>query len=93
MEHLTRYLFGEFSEDERAALEERYISDPRLFDEVVRAESDLLDDYVRGTLTPEIRERVERVYLTHPQRRERLKFAEALLTKLERTEGLAASAE
>lgn len=84
--YLTRYLIGELSEDERTALEEQYVADPSIFDEIAKAESDLVDDYVRGKLAPEVRERFQRVYLAHPQRRERVKFAEALLTRLDRTE-------
>ena len=84
--YLTRYLLGELSEDERTALEEQYIADPNIFGEVARAESDLVDDYVRGKLAPEAHERFERVYLARPQRRERVKFAEALLTRLDRAE-------
>jgi hypothetical protein len=84
--HMTRYLLGELSEDEQAALEEQYVGDPRIFDEVARAESDLVDDYVRGKLAPEARARFERVYLAHPQRRKRLKFAEALVTRLDQME-------
>ena len=84
--YLTRYLLGELSEDERTALEEQYIADPNIFGEVARAESDLVDDYVRGKLAPEARERFERVYLARPQRLERVKFAEALLARLDRAE-------
>jgi hypothetical protein len=84
--YMTRYLLGELSEDEQAALEERYAADPRIFDEVVKAESDLVDDYVRRKLAPAARERFERFYLAHPQRRERVKFAEALVTRLDRME-------
>ena len=84
--YLTRYLLGELSDDERTAFEEHYVADPSIFDEVAKAESDLVDDYVRGNLAREVRERFERVYLAHPQRRQRVKFAEALQTRLDRTE-------
>lgn len=84
--YAIRYLLGELSEDEQAELEERYVDDPRIFDEIARAESDLVDDYVRGKLAPEARERFERVYLAHSRRRDRLKFVEALLTRLDRAE-------
>lgn len=83
---ITRYLLGELSDDERAAFEEKYVADPRLFDEVVQAENDLIDDYVRGTLAPDLRDRFERAYLADPARRERVKFAEALAATLDRTE-------
>jgi hypothetical protein len=80
--HLARYLLGGLSEEEKTALEEQYVADPRLFDEIARVESDLMDDYVRGRLSPDTRERFERVVLADPRRRERLKFAEALLASV-----------
>ena len=88
---MTRYLLGELPEDEQAALEERYFGDPGVFDEVTKAESDLVDDYVRGKLPADVRQRFERVFLVHPQRRERVKFAEALAAKLDRPETTAAA--
>lgn len=84
---LTRYLLGELSEAEQAALEERYFADPRLFDEVTDAENALVDDYARDRLAPETRRRFEQHYLAHPQRRERAKFAEALATRLDQAAG------
>ncbi len=80
---MTRYLLGELSEAEQTALEEEYFGDPRVFDEVATAESALVDDYVRGRLSPEARQRFEQFYLAHPPRRERMKFAEALATRLD----------
>ena len=81
--HLMRYLLGELSEDEQTALEEQYVADPRIFDTVAKVENDLVDDYVRGKLPPESRERFERMYLAHPHRRERVRFAEALLARVD----------
>lgn len=81
--HLTRYLLGELSEDEQAALEEQYVADPRIFDAVAMVENDLVDDYVRGKLPPESRERFERLYFAHPQRRDRVRFAAALLARVD----------
>ena len=92
LRYMTRYLLGELSEEEQAALEEQYVAEPRIFDEIVRAESDLVDDYVRGKLPRDARERFERVYLAHPQRRERVKFAQALVTRLDRPEDFEAAA-
>ena len=80
--HLTRYLLGGLSEEEQTALEEQYVADPRLFDEIALAESDLVDDYVRGRLPNDTRERFERVYLSDSRRRERVTFAEALLASV-----------
>jgi hypothetical protein len=87
---MTRYLLGTLSEDERAALERRYFEDPRLFEELVRVEAALVDDYVAGRLADPERQRFETFYLAHPQRRERAAFAAALASRLDRTDASAA---
>jgi hypothetical protein len=80
---MVRYLLGELSDSEQAALEERYFTHPRVFDELVKAENELVDDYACGRLSPQLRERFEQYYLAHPKRRERTKFAQALATRLD----------
>jgi hypothetical protein len=72
------YLLGAMPERERDEFEHEYFSNPSVFERVARAESELLDAYARGRLSPEDRERVERVYRSDPRRRERLYFAKAL---------------
>ncbi len=83
---MTRYLLGELSPQEQAALEENYFSDVRIFESVLKAETKLVDRYVRGRLSAAEREKFERSYLTHPQRLERVKFAEAFVTRIDQTE-------
>src|SRR5258708_12980407 len=83
--NLRRYLLGELSESERATLEEKYFADPRVFEQVLRSESELVDGYVRGKLSPRVRARFEQIYLTNPRRRDRGKFAAALVSKLYQT--------
>ena len=80
---MTRYLLGELSESEQSALEERYFTDPQIFNEVLETESELVDGYVRGQLANEVRERFEQSYMAHPARSERVKFAAALTTRLD----------
>jgi anti-sigma factor RsiW len=72
------YLLGALPERERDEFEHEYFSNPSAFERVARTESELLDAYARGRLPPDDRERVERVYLSDPRRRERLRFAKAL---------------
>ena len=83
---MTRYLLGELSDSERAALEEKYFTDPKVFDDMVKAENELSDNYARGLLNPESREKFEQYYLAHPKRRERAEFAQTLVTKLDQFE-------
>jgi hypothetical protein len=83
---MKRYLLGELSEAEQAALEERYFTDPQVFDEMTEVESDLIDEYVRGRLPARARERFEQFYMAHAKRRERVKFTQALATSIDRVE-------
>lgn len=92
-EQRTRYLLGDLSESEQTTLEEEYFTDPQAFARMVKAENELVDDYARGRLSPQLRERFEQNYLTHPQRRERMKFARALVTKLDQIEADHAAAD
>ena len=78
-----RYLLGELTEAEQSALEETYFNDAQVFAEVAAEENALVDDYVRDRLALETRHRFEAVYLSRPERRARVEFAEALLTRVD----------
>jgi len=82
-EMLTRYLFGELSEAEQAQLEARYFADAQTFEQLAQLETELVDNYTRGRLSPPMRDRFERAYLVNPNRRVRLRFSEALAAKLD----------
>jgi hypothetical protein len=75
---IRRYLLGELSEAEQAALEDEYFIDPSEYDRFCRAEDELLDAAARGALPVADRERFERSYLTNPRRRRHVMFAKAL---------------
>src|SRR5438876_3642122 len=81
---MAHYLLGELSESEQADLEQRYFADSAVLDRLAQIECDLMDDYARDRLSPLMRERFEQVYLASPERRARLRFSEALVTKLDR---------
>ena len=81
-QRITSYLVGDLPETEQTELERRYFGDTTFVDRVIRAETDLLDAYARGRLPDEMRQRVARQYLTHPTRRERLRFAQALAARV-----------
>ena len=44
---MRRYLLGSLPQDERTSLEGGYLADAGLFEELVAAENDLIDYYVR----------------------------------------------
>jgi|SRR5215471_11875162 len=82
---IQAYLLGELSESEKDNLEREYFADKGLFEEIVRVENELVDQYAHGRLPAATRERFEKFYLAHPQRRERAIFARALAERLEQT--------
>ena len=71
------YLLGELPEGEARAFEERALADTGLRDEVDAAEKDLIDEYVRGELSPPERGRFERLFLASERRRQSVAFAQA----------------
>ena len=93
VQNITRYLLGQLSEPEQAALEEKYFRDPQVFNEVLRVESELVDAYARGQLSTEMRKQFEGYYLKHPSRRDRVDFARALTTRIDEREASATRTE
>src|SRR5260370_6274568 len=76
---MTRYLFGEVSEEERAEFEDKYLKDSDVFQELIGLENEIIDRYVLGELPSPDRERFDRSFLTHPERRETVEIARSLL--------------
>ncbi len=90
---IRRYLLGELSETEQSALEEKYFTDPPALDQILKAESELVDSYVRGQLDSDVHKRFEQSYLAHPARSDRVKFAAALAARLDQIEETATGSE
>jgi hypothetical protein len=87
---LIRYLIGGVPSDEAERLDELSVSDDGVAQRLREVENDLVDDYVRGELTGEVRDRFIAHYLDVPAHREKVTFAEALYareTKSPGTEG------
>jgi hypothetical protein len=83
-ELFVRYLLGQLSEEEAERLDELSIADDEVAWRLRAAEDDLVDAYVRGSLTDLARARFERVYLVTPKRRDKVRFAQSLVRALER---------
>jgi hypothetical protein len=82
---LTQYLLRSLSEEETERLDELSIADDDFSARLSSAEHDLVDAYVRGELPPEQAVRFKSAYLSSPKRREKVKFAETLLSFQQRT--------
>jgi hypothetical protein len=52
---IRRYLLGELSEQERDQVEERLMSDDDLYQQLLLAEDDLIDEYISDALSPQER--------------------------------------
>src|SRR5262245_52373460 len=88
---IIRSLLGEASEQEEQQLEERYFNNDDDFELMLAIEEELIDAYVSGDLTARQRERFEKYFLASPRRRQRVAFAQALLSSTQRTMLAAAS--
>lgn len=77
-ELINRYLLGELSEDELARVEERYFADEDFFAQLLEAENSLVDSYVWGNFSAAEKNKFERLFLTTPQRRQKVRFAQSL---------------
>lgn len=86
---LKRYLLDDIAPEERRRLEERLLDDQDDFiDQLQIAEAELADDYVAGALSEAERARFAEVFLSTPERREQLRYAETLRDYLSAIEPL-----
>jgi hypothetical protein len=83
-ELLIRYLLGELSEEERERIEERYLSDPDFYEQLLTVEDDLIDAYVEDVLSQTRRASFEGHFLRSPGRQERVEFARAWMAYVAR---------
>lgn len=80
LERLRRFLLGEIADAEREAIERQCLAENSLiFDQLVALEDELRFDYLLGRLSPADHARFERRYVSTPEGRSRLAFAQAIL--------------
>lgn len=77
-ELVRRYLLGALPGDETEALEQRLLREDDLFELAEAMEAEVLEDYARGELTSEQKERVERYLDASPEGRLRLAVVRGL---------------
>jgi hypothetical protein len=71
----TRFLLGRETEAERERLEAEFFEDDDAFQQMLTAEDDLIDAYVRGELTDSERRQFEQHFMNSSLGRERVCFA------------------
>ncbi|MBS1793429.1 MAG: hypothetical protein JSS81_06220 [Acidobacteria bacterium] len=80
---IRRFLLGEMAEEERSAFEDRFIAeDSGLFEELGVVEDELIEAYVRETLSPAEKTKFERSFLTTETRRRRVAFTREMIDRL-----------
>lgn len=80
---MRRYLLDGLSEDERQAMEERFMSDDAAFDEMLAVEDELYYEYEQGELDARERRVFEQKFLSRREDREKAAFAAAFLDAAE----------
>ena len=75
---IRRYLLGDLDAAGAAALEDRYVADPALLEDVRAAEDALIAAFLEDRLRPADRDRFEAHYLASPVHRDRVAIARAL---------------
>ena len=75
---MKQYLLGELTEAEQQQLEERLMTSSECFELLLIAEDELVDEYVRGTLSAREQERFNDYFLCTPERRQKLTFSRSL---------------
>ena len=75
---IRKHLLGSLTEEELSRAEERLLADDDYFELLTIMEEELIDDYISGDLTDEDRKQFEAHFLSTPERREKLRFAQTL---------------
>jgi len=76
---MTRYLFGQLSEQERSEFEDSYLNDPELFEELASVEDELVRSYLRGECSPQEKAELEKRIAASPDWREKVEFERSLM--------------
>src|SRR3712207_3052774 len=85
---IKKYLLGEITDDGLLQqIEERLFTDEQYYEELLRVEAELADQYAGRELAAEEREKVGRIFLSTHERRRDLGFALAVKALLNRGRG------
>lgn len=77
-QRFREYLLGRLAGETREEFEAQLLTDNELYEELVIAEDELVDDYLRDELSPADRENFESHFAAAPEHHEKVRFARAL---------------
>ncbi len=89
-ELLVQYLTGKLGPEEKLRLEEEYLGDQALFEELLAVQTELIDSYARGQL-PSADARSLMRHFTPQEFRQRVVFSHALAREIRASQGRAES--
>ena len=75
---IRQYLLGTLSPERAAELEESLLLDSEIYEELLIAEDELIDQFIEGEMSPAERAAVETHFLRSPERKKQLSFARTL---------------
>jgi hypothetical protein len=78
IDSIRRYLLGDLSEQEREQVEQRLMSDDDLYQQLLVAEDELIDEYVSDELPEQERAKFSHHFLSVPELRQDVKLAAVL---------------
>ena len=86
---IRRFLLGEMPADARIAFEIKFTSDESLFEEISIAEDELIESYLRETLSSAEKTNFEREFLSTESLRQRVAFTRMMLDKIKKEQEIA----
>ncbi|MBP9686851.1 MAG: hypothetical protein KBD66_03575 [Candidatus Doudnabacteria bacterium] len=86
-EQIVNYLLGDLSVEEASLVETRYFDNPAYLEQIDAIEGELIEDYVTGSLAPEMRAKVEVLVSSSPHQQNKVKFARLVLEAAEAAVG------
>lgn len=75
---IRRYLLGTLPQEQAEEFEQRRLVDGELYQELLIAEDELVDEFLSGEMPASEQERVEAHFLRSPERQEQVRFARTL---------------
>lgn len=81
-ELMTRFLLGQLSDEERKAVEERFLADDEYFAQLLVMEDSLVDDYVLGRLTDDQLKQAELLFRSSAVGKREVRFTRNLVASL-----------
>jgi hypothetical protein len=77
-QEIRSYLLGDLDDDRKTQLEERILSAPEIYEELLLVEEELIDQYVVGSLSELERHQFETHFLITAERQKNLRFGQLL---------------